>query len=80
MPHFFLHLHNAHLDVPDEDGCDLASQEAAHEAALRGIRDFIGHEAATGKIDLRGRIDIADASGAVLQSVQFKDAFELRGF
>lgn len=79
MPRYHLNLHNAHIDATDEEGVDLADMSEAHVRALAGIRDFIGHEACSGKIDLRGRVDIADDKGTILATVAFKDAFQIDG-
>ncbi len=76
MPHFHLDLHNFHIEATDPDGHDLPDLDAAHKLAIEGIRDFIGHEAFGGKIDLRGRIEIRDGLGKLLLTVPFRDAFE----
>ena len=76
MPRYHLHLHNILIDAEDVDGHDLPDIAAARALAIDGIRDFIGHEAFGGKVDFRGRIDIADADDNLLESVAFGDAFE----
>lgn len=77
MAHFYLNLHNAHVDVSDEEGVDLPDLEAARQRAIAGIRDFIGHEAFAGTIDLRGQVDVSDESGTTLASVRFAEAFTI---
>ena len=77
MPIYHLHLHNAITVALDEEGHDLPDIEAAVAHAVAGIRGLLGHEAIRGKIDLRGQIDITDEHGAVLRTVQFKDAVEI---
>jgi hypothetical protein len=80
MPH--LHLHDPHIDNGDQEGLDLADPTdlaAAQAKALAGIRGLLGHEAMNGEIDLRGRVDIADAAGNILATVQFKDAVTIVG-
>lgn len=79
MPHYYLHLHNAHVDAVDEEGHDLANPEAARARAIDGIRDFLAHEAMRGKLDFRGHIDVADENGLILETVMFKDAFNILG-
>jgi heme-degrading monooxygenase HmoA len=74
MPHFHLHLHNVHLDASDEEGMELADLAAARAKALEGIRGFLGHEVMTGKMDLRGQVDIADDAGVILLTVRFDEA------
>jgi hypothetical protein len=79
MPNYHLHLHNAHVDASDEEGHDLPDLYAAKAKALDGIREFLGHEAMSGKLDFRGRVDIADEGGRVLETVHFKEAFTIIG-
>jgi hypothetical protein len=79
MPTFHLHLLNHHIEADDIEGHDLPDLETARAMALAGIRDFLGHEAMNGKLDFRGRIDIEDDTGTVLQSVPFVEAFEIKG-
>ncbi len=74
MPNFHLHLHNAHVDASDEQGHELSDLNAARRTALHGIRDFLSHEVAQGRLDLRGQVDIADENGFVLLSIPFADA------
>lgn len=74
MPIFHLHLRNRDVAAPDEEGHDLPDLAAARAKALEGIRDYLGHEAMAGTLDLRGQIDIADSAGTVLDTIHFKDA------
>jgi hypothetical protein len=60
MPTFHFHLHNVHVQASDREGIELADLDAARAQALEGIRNFLGHEAMTGTLDLRGQVDIAD--------------------
>ncbi len=80
MPIFRLHLHNTHVDADDIEGHDLPDLAAAHAMALAGIRDFIGHEAMNETIDFRGKVDIEDEAGAVVQTVLSREAFTIKGF
>ena len=79
MPPYRLNLHNAHYDAIDEEGVELTGIKEARSRAVDGIRDFIGHEAMGGAIDFRGHIDIVDDAGKVLESVAFRDAFNIKG-
>jgi hypothetical protein len=79
MPRYHLHLHDAHVDASDQEGHYLPSLEAARAKALDGIRELLGHEAMTGKLDFRGQIDVADEGGQVLETIYFKEAFEIIG-
>ncbi len=79
MPCYHTHIHSAHLDAFDDEGQKFPDLPAARVAALRGIRDIIGNEAQQGRIDFRGRIEIADCGGEVLDSIPFLEAFEVLG-
>lgn len=79
MPHYHLHLHNAHVDAIDEEGHDLADLKAARACAIDGIRGFLAHEAMDGKLDFRGHIDITDANDQILETVRFVEAFTILG-
>ena len=77
MPHYHLNLHNAHVEASDEEGHDLVDLAAARAMAVSGIRDFLGHEVMSGKMDLRGQIDIVDDGGVILLTVRFEEAVEI---
>lgn len=77
MPRFFLHIANRIGFAPDEEGVEADDLAAAVEQAKEGIRSILSDEAKGGRLDLNGRIEIADEGGAVLQTVPFPDAFEI---
>lgn len=79
MPRFHLNLHNVHVDAPDDEGHDLPDLDAARRQAIEGIRDFIGHEARTGKIDFRGEMTITDEANNTVATIPFADAFTIHG-
>jgi hypothetical protein len=74
MPQFHLNLHDATVDVRDEEGVDVADLDEARDRAIAGIRDFLSHELAEGRLDLRGRIDITDHRGVSVMTVPFGEA------
>lgn len=79
MPRFHFHLHND-LEVPDPDGIELPSLEAALVAAVRYAR-FTAAETIkdTGRMVCNHRIDIEDENGVVLDTVYFGDAVKIEG-
>jgi hypothetical protein len=79
MPHYFLHIHNAHGAAEDDEGLEANSLSEAREKAVAGIRSLISSEAANGEINFQGRIDISDEGGNLLLSVPFTDAVAVRG-
>jgi hypothetical protein len=77
MPRFYLHLINRTGSARDEEGVELADAQAAQARAVEGIRSILADEAKAGRLDLDGRIEIADESGAILRVVPFEAAFEI---
>ena len=78
MPRFFFHLHNSMGVACDDEGREAASPEAARLLAMEDARSLIGEEAKEGCVDLRGRIEVHDAQGRHLLTVNFADAVELK--
>ena len=79
MPLFFFNLRND-LDADDLEGTDLPNLAAARERA----RAYAVNMAAASiqehqRLNLDHRIEIADASGAVLETVYFRDVLTLEG-
>lgn len=78
MPRFFLHLINNTAVASDDEGVELTDVSAARDQAIDGIRSVLADEVRRGMLDLRGRIEIAEAGGNVLAVVSFADALEIR--
>jgi hypothetical protein len=77
VPRFYFHLHND-IDVPDEEGVELADLEAARAHAVRCARVTFAEMAKDeGRVVLHHRIDIEDERGAVLDTVHFRDAVKV---
>ena len=79
MPHYYLNLRYEHTDTPDQEGLDLPDLHAARAMAIAGIRDVLAHELLKGGIDLRGQVDITDESGAMLETILFRNAVLVTG-
>lgn len=78
MPLYFFHLRDGLDTLLDEEGAELSGIEEVKLAALRQARDIVSHEARLGRIDLAQRIDVVDANGTTVYSLQFTDAVEVR--
>jgi len=78
MPHFYLHVHNSSGAAEDDEGAELPDLDAARARAVEGIRSILSEEVLDGRLDLRGRVDIADAEGRVLASVAYAEAVDLQ--
>lgn len=77
MPRFFLNVINRIGPALDDEGMEVADLATATEQAKEGIRSIISDEAKGGRIDLNGRVEIADAAGRVERVIPFADAFEI---
>jgi hypothetical protein len=77
MPHYYLHQRN-HIYVSDEEGLDFPDLSAAREQAVIGARSILSEEVKSGSLDLRGAIEIADESGAIIEIVPFQQTVTVR--
>jgi len=77
MPRFYFHLLND-MDVPDNEGQDLADVQAARSCALELAR-FEASEMVkrNGRIVLWHRIDIEDEQHRIVDTVRFRDVVEV---
>ena len=73
----YFHLIND-VDVPDEEGVEVADLDAARACAVEQARGLIGEQVKSeGRIVLSHRIDIEDESGAVLETLYFRDVIRI---
>lgn len=77
MPRYHLHLYDRVGVSLDEEGLDLPDLDAARASAIDGIRSVASQDVLGGSLDLEGRIEIADAAGAILGIVPFSEAVEV---
>ena len=78
MPRYFFHLYNDVIAMDDE-GVDLPDLEAARANGIKEAREMMVETVSEGRINLSHRIDIADESGAVIDSVIFAEAVAVEG-
>lgn len=84
MARYFFHLLSDGKRFDDEDGTELANDEAAHQEALECAIELIcdrlkGGWAQNGRDVLAGSsVEVADGSGAVLLTLPFATAFKPR--
>ena len=73
----YFHLIND-VDVPDEEGVEVADLDAGRACAVEQARGLIGEQVKSeGRIVLSHRIDIEDESGAVLETLYFRDVIRI---
>jgi hypothetical protein len=77
MPRYHLNLFNGTGSVIDEEGLEFPDLAAARAEAVRDIRSILSDEVLKGRIDLQGRIEIAEPAGTVCATVRFTEAVEL---
>ena len=80
MRRFFFPIFDSLGFIPDDEGRELPSAEHARHHAIEGARSLLGAEILTGKLDLRGRIEVTDDRGNVIEIVPFEGVLDiLRG-
>jgi hypothetical protein len=77
MPTFYFHLRDGADILIDPDGIELAGLPAIVARALTEARSIIGADALDGHIDLNQRIDVEDASGALVHRLEFANAITM---
>jgi hypothetical protein len=78
MSLFYFDLFND-IDSSDDEGQDLADLAAAISAATRYARAMAAESVNEGHLDLRHRIEVRDAAGAIVATVKFGDAVAIVG-
>lgn len=78
MPCYFLNIRDG-FDVVDEEGQEFASLDDARCAAVASARDLMAADIRTGQLSLDERIEITDPAGAIVATVCFRDAVQVRG-
>jgi hypothetical protein len=73
VPRYFFNLFDD-VDTVDEEGLEISDREAAETAGLVYARAIAAEQVGHGRLTLSHRIEIADASGAVLKIIRFDDA------
>jgi hypothetical protein len=73
MPQFYFHIREQGRLIPDEEGMNLRDLKEAQQEALESCLDLVrnrvhGHHRVDGL-----RIEIADASGTIIDSVNVRD-------
>ena len=73
MPHFYFHIREQGQLIPDEDGMMLRDLAEARQEATESCLDLIRNRV-HGDHRVDGlRIEIADASGTIIESVNVRD-------
>ena len=78
MPRYYFHLRDD-LSVDDEEGQELPNLQAAREVALQNARSIACEAVHKGHLNLDHRIDVADATGEIVLTLPFREAFTIEG-
>ena len=76
MNRVYLNIFNSVGDAEDLEGMQVCDLDAARSAAIDGIRSLLAAEVRTGRLNLNGRIEIADGDGRLLAAIRFADALD----
>jgi hypothetical protein len=74
---YFFHLCDGSNRLLDVEGQELTDLDAAKQFALLSARDILSHEMRNGHLNLRVRLDVADAAGAVVHTLPLEGAFKV---
>jgi len=79
MPRYRFNIYNGTGLTEDDEGRELAGDDAIREEALKGIRSILGEDIMSGVLDLGGRIEILDEAGGLYLTVPFTEAVTVIG-
>jgi hypothetical protein len=75
---YYFNIYNSDGRADDPEGVDLPNVEAARKQAINGVRSFLGNDVTNnGRIDLRGRIEVTEATGKIVLVVTFDEALKI---
>ena len=77
MPRYFFNVYDD-VVAADEEGTELPNLQAARLHAIAGARDLIATQVRHGYLVRSHWIDVVDGEGAVVLSVTFREAVDVR--
>jgi hypothetical protein len=77
MERYFFHICNGNGFTEDEEGLELADEEAARREAYRGARDVMAADVQRGELDLSSFIEVENHNHELLFTLMFQDALDL---
>jgi hypothetical protein len=76
VPRYYFHLYNDMI-VCDDEGQEVADDEAARQVAIASARDMAAVSVRGGRLNLKHRIEVADEGGKILRVVRFEDVVKV---
>ncbi|HEX8215155.1 MAG TPA: hypothetical protein VF582_06750 [Allosphingosinicella sp.] len=77
MPRYYFHICNGNGFAEDEEGVELADDEAARRVAYKGARDVMAADVQRGELDLSSFIEVENEKRELLFTLMFQDALDL---
>ncbi len=77
MPRYHFHIFNTEI-TRDDEGLELADDEAARREATRSARELICQDIRNGYMTLSHRIEVEDAQGEPVLMIHYREVFDLR--
>ena len=78
MPRYFFHVRDSLGYAEDDEGLELPGMAEARDAAVSGARSLLSAEVTAGALDLRGRIEVADEAGSLIETIRYEDVLAVR--
>lgn len=77
VPQYYFHLYNDVISC-DGEGQDLPDRSAAKRHALAYARDMAAVTVKEGHLNLAHRIEVTDQDGAVVVTMPFREAVDIK--
>ena len=77
MPRYYFNIDNSIGFVADEEGRELPDLAEARAEGLKGVRSILAEDVLNGRLDLKGRLEIANEEGEILATMSFADAVDI---
>lgn len=78
MALYFFNLRNSTGYLSDEEGQECPDLETARAEAVKAVRSILSEEVKAGQLDLRGRLEVNDANGALVLTLPFSETVQVR--
>ena len=77
MPRYYMRLSDGNESFEDEEGQELAGDDAARSAAIIAARDVMASDVREGRLALASFIEVEDEHHRSLFTIRFADAVSL---
>ena len=77
MPLYYFNVYNDDITLDDE-GVELADQEAAHARAIKEVRALAAETVLHGHLTRSHRLEVTDPQRTVLAVLRFDEAVDIR--